>query len=223
LSYIQYEMKYEIIYTEDCALIVSDEGIKPGDFNVPSDCNKSSDISRTSEEDLAIVNDKFNGYKKIIGHRPFTSAAILEGVPLLPKFKQEDDVKKIAEQEFYLDFDSPLFEELGITKKVQKSILIGMLQGTFSRGYNKAKETYKHTEEDMIACWKYSSMDKHQIIGDQIGDHYLSFIQSLQQPKRPKYFQIEMLCYVNPEFNEYPKTTTNSQGQTELVGEYIYE
>jgi len=225
LSYIQYEMKYEIIYTEDCALIVSDEEIKPGDFNVPSDCNKSSDISRTSEEDLVIVNDKFNGYKKIIGHRPFTSAAILEGVPLLPKFKQEDDVKKIAEQEFYLDFDSPLFEELGITKKVQKSILIGILQGTFSRGYNKAKKTYEYTKEDLEECC--SLIFNALGVGDDITtDEIVQHIQQTKHPKyskRPKYFKCEMARITKfngePDYFE-PNSKPNSQGQKELVGTY---
>ena len=63
-------------------------------------------------------------------------------------------------------------------------------------------------------------------------------IQSLQQPKRPKYFECEM----EPKYKHIgavkgiygsgfrkqnlmyglPKTTTNSQGQKELVGSYIY-
>jgi hypothetical protein len=71
------------LYTEDYALIVSDEEIKEGDFNIPSDFNRTSDISITSEEDLEVVNDRFNGYKKIIAHRPLTDAPILEGVPLI--------------------------------------------------------------------------------------------------------------------------------------------
>ena len=76
-------MKHEIIYTDDYALIVSDEKMKKGDFNVPSDFDRTSDISITSEEDLEVVNDRFNGYKKIIAHRPLTDAPILEGVPLI--------------------------------------------------------------------------------------------------------------------------------------------
>lgn len=50
------------------------------------------------------------------------------------------DVDKLAELEFDYDFESPLFKELGITKKVNKSILIGMLQGTFIKGFNKAMD-----------------------------------------------------------------------------------
>jgi hypothetical protein len=56
-------------------------------------------------------------------------------------------------------------------------------------------------------------------------------IQSLQQPKRPKYFECEMeqlpsnesfgLDYGSSSLK--PKTTINLQGQTELKGEYSYE
>ncbi len=211
-------MKYEIIYTEDCALIVSDEEIKPGDFNVPSDCNKSSDISRTSEEDLSIVNDKFNGYKKIIGHRPFTSAAILEGVPMLPQFSKEKSVVSIAEE---ILLSHPDFKAEGFSE-YQNGRFNGIIDG-----FNKAKETYKFTEEDLeTAMLKISEYLLESIENNKVpnsGEKVDEIIQSLQQPKLPKYFQIEMLCYVNPEFNEYPKTITNSEGQTELVGEYIYE
>lgn len=211
-------MKYEIIYTEDCALIVSDEEIKPGDFNVPSDCNKSSDISRTSEEDLSIVNDKFNGYKKIIGHRPFTSAAILEGIPMLPQFSKEKSVVSIAEE---ILLSHPDFKAEGFSE-YQNGRFNGIIDG-----FNKAKETYKFTEEDLeTAMLKISEYLLESIENNKVpnsGEKVDEIIQSLQQPKLPKYFQIEMLCYVNPEFNEYPKTITNSEGQTELVGEYIYE
>jgi hypothetical protein len=211
-------MKYEIIYTEDCALIVSDEEIKPGDFNVPSDCNKSSDISRTSEEDLAIVNDKFYGYKKIIGHRPFTSAAILEGIPMLPQFSKEKSVVSIAEE---ILLSHPDFKAEGFSE-YQNGRFNGIIDG-----FNKAKETYKFTEEDLeTAMLKISEYLLESIENNKVpnsGEKVDEIIQSLQQPKLPKYFQIEMLCYVNPEFNEYPKTITNSEGQTELVGECIYE
>lgn len=43
-------------------------------------------------------------------------------------------------EEFPYDFDCPLFETLGITQKVHKSILIGMLQGTLEKGFKKALE-----------------------------------------------------------------------------------
>lgn len=57
---------------------------------------------------------------------------------------------------------------------------------SFIRGYNQALEDNKdrkYTIDDMIKCWKYASIDQHQVFGDQIGDHYISFIKSLQ-PKQ---------------------------------------
>lgn len=53
------------------------------------------------------------------------------------------DVEKLAKEEFPYDFDSPLFETIGVIEKVNKSILIGMLQGTFIKGFNKAIELNK--------------------------------------------------------------------------------
>jgi len=214
-------MKHEIIYTDDYALIVSDEEIEKYNFVF-------NPIYKTLYQWIKNADMQFDRIdaKKVIAHRPLTGAPILEGVPLLPEFSQGDDVKKIAEKEFYLDFESSLFEELGITKKVQKSILIGMLQGTFSRGYSKAKKTYKYTEDDLVRAIELSKVKDLKITGFGVATDFKNtkedIIQSLQQTKRPRYFQIEMLCYVNPEFNEYPKTTINSRKQTELVGEYIY-
>jgi hypothetical protein len=45
--------------------ITGDEKLKEGDYNVPSDFSKVSDISKTSKEDLQVVNEKSNGYRKI--------------------------------------------------------------------------------------------------------------------------------------------------------------
>ena len=47
--------------------------------------------------------------------------------------------------------------------------------------------------------------------------------QSLQQPKMPVAFECEWTTKQMPEFHQdEPKTITNSQGQTILVGKYIY-
>jgi hypothetical protein len=79
-------MKDEIIYTDDYALIVSDEHIKDvrpfmGQYHL--------------EGGLTI--NKFPNYltdlgacKLIIAHRPLTNAPILEGVALLPEFEDDD-------------------------------------------------------------------------------------------------------------------------------------
>lgn len=222
-------MKHEIIYTEDYALIVSDEQIKDvrlykGKFHL----EKGYIINQfpTYLTDLSEC-------KLVIAHRPLTDVPILEGVPLLPKFSKKDDVKKIAEKQFYLEMESPLFEELGVTKKVQKAILIGMLQGTFTRGYNKAKETYIEILKSIESLCDNQN-PTHEAIW--------RLCYSVQQTKRPKYFECKMetsiirqtqcvnkcasypsecLCEMTKETKM--KTITNSQGNLELVGEYIYE
>jgi hypothetical protein len=204
-------MKNEIIYTDDYALIVSDEQIE----------DVRPFIGRYHLEKGLIIN-QFPTYltdlsecKLIIAHRPLTDAPILEGVPLLPEFSQEDAVVELALRTYPFG-------------NSERNALI--------TGYNKAKETYKYTEEDLRKAIDMATTRRHE-------DTVLFFrsdeiIQSLQQPKRPKYFECEM----EPKYKHIgavkgiygsgfrkqnlmyglPKTITNSQGQKELVGEYIY-
>ncbi len=204
-------MKNEIIYTDDYALIVSDEHIK----------DVRPHKGKYHLEDGLTIN-KFPDYltdlgacKLIIAHRPLTDAPILEGVPLLPEFGQEDDVVELALRTYPFG-------------NSERNALI--------TGYNKAKETYKYTEEDLRKAIDMATTRRHE-------DTVLFFrsdeiIQSLQQPKRPKYFECEM----EPKYKHIgavkgiygsgfrkqnlmyglPKTITNSQGQKELVGSYIY-
>ena len=201
-------MKNEIIYTEDCALIVS-ELTSPG---------KEGQVFLTKENIIHTVVGWNYGDRLIIGHRPFTDAAILEGVPLLPEFSQEDDVVELALRTYPFG-------------NSERNALI--------TGYNKAKETYKYTEDDLIAVWNIA-FEEGVSLDDEINDpvSFKDVIQSLQQPKRPKYFECEM----EPKYKHIgavkgiygsgfrkqnlmyglPKTITNSQGQKELVGSYIY-
>ena len=207
-------MKNEIIYTDDYALIVSDEHIK----------DVRPHKGKYHLEDGLTIN-KFPDYltdlgacKLIIAHRPLTDAPILEGVPLLPEFSQEDDVVELALRTYPFG-------------NSERNALI--------TGYNKAKETYKYTEEDLIAVWNVA-FEEGVSLDDEINDpvSFKDVIQSLQQPKRPEYFE----CKMEPKYKHIgavkgiygsgfrkqnlmyglPKTITNSQGQKELVGSYTY-
>ena len=207
-------MKNEIIYTDDYALIVGDEHIK----------DVRPHKGKYHLEDGLTIN-RFPDYltdlgacKLIIAHRPLTDAPILEGVPLLPEFSQEDDVVELALKTYPFG-------------NSERNALI--------TGYNKAKETYKYTEDDLIAVWNVA-FEEGVSLDDEINDpvSFKDVIQSLQQPKRPKYFE----CKMEPKYKHIgavkgiygsgfrkqnlmyglPKTITNSQGQTELVGSYIY-
>jgi hypothetical protein len=207
-------MKEEIVYTDDYALIVSDEHIK----------DVRPHKGKYHLEDGLTIN-KFPDYltdlgacKLIIAHRPLTDAPILEGVPLLPEFSKEDDVVELALRTYPFG-------------NSERNALI--------TGYNKAKETYKYTEDDLIAVWNIA-FEEGVSLDDEINDpvSFKDVIQSLQQPKRPKYFECEM----EPKYKHIgavkgiygsgfrkqnlmyglPKTITNSQGQKELVGSYTY-
>jgi hypothetical protein len=207
-------MKEEIIYTDDYALIVSDEHIK----------DVRPHKGKYHLEDGLTIN-RFPDYltdlgacKLIIAHRPLTDAPILEGVPLLPEFSQEDDVVELALKTYPFG-------------NSERNALI--------TGYNKAKETYKYTEDDLIAVWNVA-FEEGVSLDDEINDpvSFKDVIKSLQQSKRPKYFE----CKMEPKYKHIgavkgiygsgfrkqnlmyglPKTITNSQGQTELVGSYIY-
>lgn len=202
-------MKKEIVYTDKYALILSDEQIK--DVRPHKDkfhLEKGSFINQfpTYLTDLTEC-------KLIIAHLPLSDAPILEGVPLLPHLRKEDDVNKLAYEKW--------------KKSDERSGNPPYIYGIgFYEGYNKAKEKYKYTEEDVRRAIEMSKDIKYVTFSiDEI-------IQSLQQPSRPTHFECEIdnilsfnaddgiNALVNMNFGN-PKTTTNSQGQIELVGKYL--
>jgi hypothetical protein len=81
---------------------------------------------------------------------------------------------------------------------------------------------YKYTEEDLRKCWK-ACLDFNKPAGSDSGINLEDFIQSLQQPKYPVAFESAMGT-IDDGFLivDVPKTITNSQGLTQLVGKYIY-
>jgi hypothetical protein len=198
-------MKHEIIYTDDYALIVSDEEINDvrpykGKFHI-----EKGYIINQFPDYLTDLSD----CKLIIAHQPLTDAPVLEAVPLLPEFNKKDDVEKKSR-----DF----VKYVGGSQEQRLA---------FIDGYLEAKETYKYVEEDL----RKALLIKH----DGLSVDYV--IQSLQT-KRPKYFkcETEVKCTGNNNngcFLESPghdcgcawvyPTIINSQGQTELKGEYSYE
>jgi hypothetical protein len=193
-------MRHKIIYTDDYALILSDEKIK----------DVRPFMGKYHLEKGFIIN-QFPDYltdlsecKLIIAHRPLKhDAPILGGVTLLPEFGQEDDVAELAFRTYPFG-------------NYERNALIA--------GYNKAKETYKFTEDDLRKVIEASRDIKYVTYSED------EIIQSIQQPKLPQYFECEIedtfLLKNRKGGNTImakPKTTTSSQGQTVLVGEYIYE
>jgi hypothetical protein len=206
-------MKHKIIQIENYLLVVDDSEIKVRDF-----CYNS--IKNTWNEDIILYQDAmpkyhYVGFKKIIAHLPLNNSPILDGVDLLPLI--EDDVEKLAKQEY----PQPIPYQVGL------SVGADMKKEAFIDGYNKAKEKYKYTEEDLKKAMKYAS----EITNNKM-KYMEDYIQSLQQPKMPVTFECETI-WINSfgtevNTNSYDvkdlkrKTILNSQGLTQWVGKYHY-
>ena len=202
-------MKKEIVYTDKYALILSDEKPLPNEWFLDAYRN----IYRMPDVPILGLEYERDEIKKIAFHLPLSDAPILKGVPLLPSFSwsQQDDVEELAKSQFRKsEYEIKLREE------------------AFQIGYNKAIEKYKFTEED--AKYLFECGRNFQINAD------ITFTvarEHLSQPKIPTHFEFEIerksvlnlgIEPFNPNTHVYtnePKTTTNSQGQIELVGKYL--
>ena len=170
-------MKYKIIKTKNYLFIVDDSEIKAGDLYYLESVTLKNMILKANESRIA-TNEK-----KIIAHLPLNGASVIEGVDLLPSL--EDDVEKLAVQEIGID----------------NSIYNISDHESFIKGYNKAKEKYKYTEEDVRNAIEISKDIKYVTFSiDEI-------IQSIQQPKYPVAFELE---------------TINSEDKRNWMGTYIY-
>lgn len=198
-------MKKELIKTDKYLLVVDDSEIKVGDWVIET---------RNGLNELHFTNSRYvinkHIQKKVIAHLPLNNSPILEGVPLLPPL--EDDVEKLAEDLFDKGSDNLLHPQY-------------QMRTFFNIGYNKAREKYKFTQEDMKKAIRLATTSKH--------DYTLIFfseeeiIQSFSQPKMPTHFEFKMESIskiVNDNWQDYEsiKTTTNSQGQQVVCGKYIY-
>lgn len=206
-------MKKELLKTINYLLVVDDSEIKEGDW-----------MYRNNEEPILVTPnfwwDFQAKYCKIIAHLPLKDSPILEGVPLLPPLEVEDDVESMAKDYLFNDYQKQF-------KVESNDEQFGVLKG-YRDGYNKAKETYKFTEEDMrkAADWYFETNGEKPIE---------ELIQSLSQPKMPTHFEFDTVCdqcldddSVDSCYCHYgsykivPKTITNSQGQVMVCGKYIY-
>lgn len=139
---------------------------------------------------------------KIIAHLPLNGSPILEGVDLLPPYSrhQEDGVDDAVIR----------FKESWIKLGVTDFEL-----SAFSEGYNKAREKYKYTEEDIRKALliKHDGLDIEYVMN--------------RINKYPTEFECEMIpCdliqysledNIEPDFK--PKTITTAQG-VQWVGKY---
>ena len=138
-------------------------------------------------------NKRNDVFKKVIAHLPLNNAPVLEGVELLP----------------------PLEPMCPYPESKQNAV-------DWHNGYNKAKETYKYTEEDMRGFHKFFM----EIGTNSIYDALTLYIQSLSQQKIPIGFKCQTFDTGDDKLDGTHilriRTTTNSQGQSVWEGEYIY-
>lgn len=193
-------MKHDIIKTDDYLLVVDESEIKEGDWVFNAYQKQTYRFNAGSGVGLC---------KKIIAHLPLNGSPILKGVDLLPPLEVDNSL------------GTPLVQY--IFEKHNQDRVMG-----FCDGYNKAKEKYKYTEEDMYMLAAFVT----DFIAGRKGDFMTTtpknvadkFIQSLSQPKMPIGFEFEA-SKSRPVFNGEPKNISNFVGFTRWTweGKYIYE
>jgi hypothetical protein len=183
-------MTHKLIKTDNYLLVVDDSEIK--------DCYYWNELDQEIRKNNNI-NHPY--HKKIIAHLPLNGSPILEGVDLLPPI--EDDVEE-AERAFTEVLDSE-------TKQVYDKMILDATEHGFIIGYNKAREKYKYTEEDVIRL-----IEKSRETG--LTAEYL-----MLSSQYPTEFECEMESVRQPPpsrgFNVVPITVISAHG-VEWVGEY---
>jgi hypothetical protein len=184
-------MTHEIICTEKYLLVV--------DKNRPTNWyyNETDNRVDSAESTPTVIGGTV--VHNIIAHLPINGSPTLEGVDLLPPL--EDEAEVMAEEyskNYYYD-------------NAQDDVYHGFFQG-----YNKAKEKYKYTEEDIMKAIKMAR-EFNKLIEEDGYDEFRytqeHIIQSHQQPKMPIGFNLEA------------KDTYTKNGilvKTEWVGMYTY-
>ena len=234
-------MTHNIIKTENYLLVVDDSEININQY-VYCDLGYIEKVMDIIDGWIYHTNtlgkNPIKHYKKITAHLPLNNSPILEGVDLLPPI--EDNIEQWA-------WDNPclsrsdvyhLFEEVFKEKVFEGYYKISASKQVhqFNEKVRKlakekaevVKEKYKYTEEDLR---KAIRMCKGEFTKGIVYTQE-QIIQSLQQPKVPVAFECEIfeakdlksVFYIDEDWLKLgkPKTTTNPQGQTVLVGKYIY-
>ena len=183
-------MKLQIIETPDYILAVSDEEVKEGDLCFLKEnhyVNGGVGIynhQRAIGWGISYSPNGHNFFQKIIAYQPKNNAPELD-LPLLPEIVVEDDVEKLAEK--YADFSND-YIPMSFGGKFNETS-----KRDFIAGYKSATKVY--SEEDMRKA--FEAGNKRGWSGYPDTDNWTKpkfeeFIQSLKQPKTPKWFVAEM-------------------------------
>jgi len=221
-------MKHELIKTDDYLLVVSNEEIREQSGN---DTIFNKNINKIT---AGIYQDDDNQFK-VLAHLPLNGSPYLDGVDVLPELKDQQ-VEKLADEyvQSVVKIDiEPRSYDLNSKIGIYGGACVG-----FKDGYNKAKETYKYTEEDLINAIQMAKEGNIGYYSPGCPNYYFEYSEeqiklSLNQQKLPIAFECEPRYLDIDEIRErgkgflngnsiVPKTTTNSEGRTEWVGKYLF-
>jgi len=200
-------MTHKLIKTDNYLLVVDDSyirDVRPFKGRWHLEHGRTLNMFPNYLTDLSLC-------KLVIAHLPLKGSPILEGIDLLPPYSrhQEDGVDDAV-----MRFKES-YSKLGVTD---------FELSAFSEGYNKAREKYVYTEEDVRkAITMARDLEDWQ---DLVWEYeYDDIIQSLHQ--YPTEFECEMEDYGHYEMGvdnfikhgEKPKAITTAQG-VQWVGKY---
>jgi hypothetical protein len=202
-------MKHTLIKTEDYLLVVSDEPITLDTkwyYDTHLKDVRSTGGAQYGENSIT---------KKVLAHLPLNDAGHLAGLDVLPE----------------IDYDLHINDAIGYAGSeghpdphAFSEKQIGLLHG-YVEGFEKAKETYKYTEEDLIEAFKLGK----NVEREDCNENFEAYIQSLNQPKLPVAFEVYMDTARIPNGDDGwetittgIKTFTNSDGRTEWFGKYLF-
>jgi len=199
--------KFEIVETPDYLLAVSDETpIYPEPYFVSNSLGDRIENAETKPSGII---------KKFIAHRPKGNAPELD-LPLLPEIVVEDDVEKLAKK--YVDDNYPHYTNLKEKAAAIEDVIWG---------YKAATKVYNEDLHKLLSDFYVFATEGEVCNHITIND----FIQSLKQPKTPKWFVAETKQKFQPDKNKRTdvkngvyyelKTETNSEGKQVLKGYYL--
>jgi hypothetical protein len=213
------QTKFRIIETPDYWLAVSDDEIKKGNWVIFLDKKLLYNVEYNSQ--LFDYNNDTN-CKKIIAYQPKHKHAPKFNLPLLPEIVVEDDVEKLAETKAETHLE-----------KIKDTARRWFWKKGFKVGYKAATKVSRKEEPISFYLWatkKYGSVkpvEEGCIVEktDYKGLFHI-YIQSLKQPKTPKWFVAEYKTEYTEDGLDYQSDelkTTVINGKTYLVGTYLYE
>jgi hypothetical protein len=205
--------KLKIVETPDYILAVSDEEIRKGNYML----SHSKTVYQAGNSTLVnMTNIDGTKCKKIIAYQPKGGAPKLY-LPLLPEMIIEDEI-----------IGKPL--DNYIRERHNQDRCMGFIDG-----YKSA--TKRFSEDDLRKAYEAGGNSREDGINGDGEIEFEEYLESIKQPKTPKWFVAEMEDYCGSPYTtdrcpkcvdscdrayQRLKTATNSEGQQMLVGHYEF-